>query len=155
MKKILTVLVTLLFLSCSSDHSSAIRKITFKVNGVRKVFEDIEVQAIEDINFEVPFTRISIGATPADGSPEFFSVAVNRGGDFDGQSRNGNVFLNGNVYSYNFEHPLTLNLSINTSKRIKGTFEGIYTNEQGENIGFTEGTIDITYYPDTGTYIKK
>lgn len=155
MRKILIVFITLLFLSCSPDDSAPARKITFKVNGVYKTYEDIKVTYYVDYNWEVPFTRLSITAKPKDGAPEFFAVDIDREGDFDGQSRNGAAYLNEGGYNYNFDHPLEMHLSVNTSKRIKGTFEGVYTNTNGENINFTDGKIDITYYPDNGTYIKK
>lgn len=155
MRKIIIALLTLLFLSCSSDNSVPVRRLSFKVNGTYKLYEDIRVQSYVDNNFGVPFTRLSITATPKDGGSEFFAVDINRGGDFDGKSINGLFAIDGIGYNYNFDHPLTMNLSVNTSKRIKGTFQGIYTNEQGgENVTFTNGTIDITYYPDNGTYIK-
>lgn len=155
MKKILFLFATLLFLNCSSDDEAAVRKLTFKVNGVSKVYKDIRVTSYNDTSFEIPYTRLQITARPEDGSPETFSVVVNRGGENDGQSRNGGAFINGKAYNYNFGQPLLMNLSINTDKRIKGTFEGIYTNEDGENIQFTNGRIDITYYPDNGTFIKR
>lgn len=156
MKKILIVFIILPFLSCSSDESTPARRITFKANGVYKVYEDIQVQSYVDYNWEVPFTRLSITAKPKDGGLEFFAVDINRGGDYDGKSMNGLFAIEGIGYNYNFDHPLTMNLSVNTSKRIKGTFSGIYTNSNnGENITFTNGTIDVTYYPDNGTYIKQ
>jgi hypothetical protein len=155
MKKILILFTTVLFLSCSSDDSTAVRKITFKANGVYKVFEDIEVQSTVDYNWEVPFTRLNISAKPKDNSSQSFNVVVNRGGDFDGQSRNGAAYLNETVYYYNFENPIVLDISVNTTKRIKGTFEGVYTDNNGQDIQITNGTIDITYYPDNPQYIKK
>lgn len=155
MKRLFLLLTIMLFLGCSSDNASLVRRITFNVNGVNKIFEDIKVQAIEDHNFDVPFVRLQISANSADGT-EFFSVVVNRGGDFDGQSRNGAAFLNGKGYHYNFEHPLTMHISTNTPQKIRGTFEGVYTNDvDGENLNITDGTIDITYLPENSLYIKK
>ena len=74
MKNILFVLTVFLFLSCSSDDSTAVRKITFKANGVYKVFEDIEVTYAVDNSWEVPFARLDISANPIDGRPETFGL---------------------------------------------------------------------------------
>ncbi|MEO5776173.1 MAG: hypothetical protein ABIQ27_04665 [Flavobacterium sp.] len=155
MRKIIIVLLTLLFLSCSSDDSTPARRITFKVNGVSKVFEDIRVQSNEDLNFEVPFYRLDISAEPKNGDPETFALRVIRGGELDGQSTNGGAYLDGSGYHYNFEHPIQMHLTINTNKRIKGTFEGIFTDTNGYDVQITEGKIDITYYPDNPQYIKR
>ena len=155
MKKILIVFVSLLFLSCSNDNSVATRRVTFKANGVYKVFDDVRVTSAVDNSFEAPFTRLDIVANPTDNRPETFSLRIIRGGDYDGQSTNGAALLDGTGYYYNFDHPIQTHLTINTIKRIKGVFLGIFTDIYGENIQITEGRIDITYYPDNPYYIKK
>jgi hypothetical protein len=155
MKKILIAFAAVLFLSCSSDDTVAVRRVTFKANGISKVYEDIRVTYSVDNNFEVPFTRLDISAKPKDGTPEVFALRVIRGGDFDGQSTNGGGFFNNNTYNYNFDHPMQMHLTINTTKRIKGTFEGIFIDQNGEDAQITDGRIDITYYPDNEQYVKK
>ena len=155
MKNILFVLTVFLFLSCSSDDSTAVRKITFKANGVYKVFEDIEVTYAVDNSWEVPFTRLDISANPIDGRPETFGLRVIRGGDYDGQSTNGGTFLDGNGYYFDFDHPIQMHLTTNNTKRMKGTFEGVFKDINGQTIQITEGRIDINYYPDNPQYIKK
>jgi hypothetical protein len=146
MKNLFPLLLVLLFLGCSSDTAFSGRRVTFKANGVYKIYEDITVVRYNDSFDGVPFTRIQVLALPKDGAPESFSVVVNRGGDFDGQSRNGNAFLNGDGYNYNFDHPLVTHILVNTPQKIKGTFDGIYTDSQGQDLIITEGTLDITYY---------
>jgi hypothetical protein len=155
MKKILIAFTALLFLSCSSDDAVAVRRVSFKANGVYKLYEDIRVNYFDDNSWEVPIRRLDISAKPKDGTPEIFALRVIRGGDFDGQATNGGGSFDDNTYNYNFDHPLQMHLTINTTKRIKGTFEGILTNQDGEDIQITDGRIDITYYPDNELYIKK
>lgn len=154
MKNILILLLLALFSGCSSNDSHSVRRVTFKANGVYKSYEDIKVYASEDTNFEVPFYYIRIEAKSKDAT-EVFSVSTRRGGDYDGQATNGGAYINGKGYNYNFEHPLNLNLSINSPQRLKGTFQGVYTSIDGEDIQLTEGTIDITYYPENPYYIKQ
>ncbi|MCF6131416.1 hypothetical protein [Flavobacterium wongokense] len=155
MKKILIAFAALLFLSCSSDDGTAVRRVSFKADGVYKIYEDIRVTKTVDNNWEVPITRLDISAQPKDGTPESFALRVIRGGEYDGQSTNGGAFIAGKGYNYNFDHPIEMHLTINSDKRMKGTFEGIFTNSDGENIQITNGKIDITYYPDNPEYIKK
>lgn len=155
MKKILIAFAVLSFFSCSNDNSEAVRSVTFRANGVYKKFDDIRVTSAVDNSFDVPFTILDILANPKDDRPEIFSLRVIRGGQYDGQSTNGGAFLNGTDYFYNFDNPIQLHLTINTTKRIKGTFEGFFKDINGENIQITDGRIDITYYQDNPDYIKR
>lgn len=155
MKKILIALCLLPFLSCSSAADGvAVRRVSFKAYGVQKVYEDIRVTKTVDNNWEVPITKLDINAGPTDGTPETLDLRVNRGGDYDGQATNGAAYINGNGYYYDFDHPMQMHVTINNTKRIKGTFEGVFKDINGESIQITDGKIDITYYPDNPQYIK-
>lgn len=155
MKKILIAFTALLFLSCSSDGTTPVRRVSFKANGVYKVFEDIKVTKTVDNSWEVPFTRLDIAAEPKDDIAESFGLRIIRGGELDGQSTNGGALLEGNVYYYDFDHPIQMHLTTNDTKRMKGAFEGILTDNNGDDIQITEGRIDITYYADNPLYVKK
>ena len=54
MKKFLIAFAVLSFLSCSNDNSEAVRRVTFKANGVYKNFDDIRVTSAVDNSFDVP-----------------------------------------------------------------------------------------------------
>lgn len=142
------------FFSCSSDDGVAVRRVSFKADGVLNIYEDIKVTKTVDNSWEVPITRLDISAEPIGGTPGTLGLRIIRGGDYDGQATNGGGYFNGNGYHFNFDHPIQTHLTINTAKRMKGTFEGILTNFNGENVQLTEGKIDITYYPDNPQYIK-
>ena len=135
-------------MGCSSEDDFSKKKITLKANGIYKVYKDIDVTFNETSFDGVPYTRITISAKPSEESDavfEVFSIALHRGGALDGESVNGAYLLNDQLYYYNFDQPINLNLSVNNEQRIKGTFEGMFTNDQGENVMVTEGKIDITY----------
>ena len=155
MKKILIIFFLLPFFSCSPDDGASVRRVSFKADGILKIYENIRVTKTVDNSWALPITRLDISAEPKTGTPETLGLRVIRGGDYDGQATNGGGFFNDKSYFFNFDHPIQTHLTINTTKRMKGTFEGIFTDTNGENVQITQGKIDITYYPDNPQYIKQ
>jgi len=138
--------------SCSSDDNSDSNsggtpggKITAKINGVSKTFDNVVVNQ-ETFTEDGGYTILTVTGTMGTSTNELFKFAVEKG-DVGADA----------IYFYTIEYKLagstyrasseefTTVVQTNSDNRLKGNLSGTLGNDTGNTVTFTDGAFDFTY----------
>jgi hypothetical protein len=146
----LVIASTLSLNSCSKDDNNqsppSSNSVTMKVGGTQKTFNTIEVKQEPYTLDGENFIDLIITASINGNMSESLTFYVGKGDVGSGVSWGFNYIINDVVF---FEdgviNSVNTNTTVNSDKKLVGTFDGIVTASDGTSLELTQGLFDISY----------